>query len=154
MDFLYSNLKTIGVTAVLLIAFLIAGFLIGSLPARSTIGGLETKISRLEQRNAVLEQSLKIAELRGAAGLMSYRVKQNDYAAAAELSTGFFNGVREAMSNASNAALRENLEAMLNQRDEITAALAREDPEVSETLAELYGDFFQIQSEDYDVEKE
>jgi hypothetical protein len=36
-----------------------------------TARGLETRISRLEQRNAVLEQSLKVAELGGAAAELS-----------------------------------------------------------------------------------
>ena len=144
MDFLYSNLKTLGVTAVILIAVLIVGVLIGSLPARSNIDGLETKISRLEQRNAVLEQSLKIAELRGAAGLMSYRVDQNNYAAAAELSTGFFNGVREMINRTNDETVRQNLQAMLRQRDEIAAGLAESDPTTKQKLAQIYADFFQI----------
>jgi hypothetical protein len=71
MGFSYFDTKNLGIITVILIAVLIGGFLIGYLPARSTIGTLKTQNSRLEQRNAVLEQSLKIAELRGAVGLMA-----------------------------------------------------------------------------------
>lgn len=142
---LFSDLKRVAVVSVTLIAaVVVAIILIGSLPSRSNIDGLETRISRLEQRNAVLEQSLKIAELRGAAGLMSYRANQNDYGAAAELSTGFFNGVREMISAAEDQTVRQNLQAMLQQRDEITAGLARSDPAITEKLAQIYADFFQI----------
>lgn len=145
MGFLISSIRRVAVISVVLIAaVVVAVILIGSLPSRSTIEGLETRISRLEQRNAVLEQSLKIAELRGAAGLMSYRVDQNDYDAAAELSTGFFNGVREMVSETEDHAVRQNLQAMLQQRDEITAGLAQSDPATKEKLAQIYADFFQI----------
>jgi phage shock protein A len=145
MGFLISGIRRVAVISVILIAaVVVAVILIASLPSWSTIEGLETRISRLEQRNAVLEQSLKIAELRGAAGLMSYRVNQNDYGAAAELSTGFFNGVREMVSETEDQAVRQNLQAMLQQRDEITAGLAQSDPATKEKLAQIYADFFQI----------
>lgn len=118
--------------------------MIGYLPARSTIDGLETQNFRLEQKNAVLDQSLKIAALRGAVGLMSYRANQNNYGAAAELSTGFFDGLRAIIDDTKDENLRRNLQAMLQQRDEITAGLAQSDPATKQQLAQLYADFFQV----------
>jgi hypothetical protein len=139
--------KTAVILGVAFAGVLIAGFSIGYLPARWTIDRLEAQISRLKQRNGTLEQSLRIAELRGAAGLMSYRVNQNNYGAAAELSTGFFNGLRQAMDKTKDETVRQNLQAMLRQRDEITVGLARADPAVKEKLAQMYADFFQIRAE-------
>jgi len=144
MGFSYFDTKNLGIITVILIAVLIGGFLIGYLPARSTIGTLKTQNSRLEQRNAVLEQSLKIAELRGAVGLMSYRVDQNNYGAAAELSTGFFNGLRGMINTTKDERVRQNLQAMLQQRDEVTIGLAQSDPATKPKLAQIYADFFQI----------
>jgi len=144
MVFSSLNTKNVGFIAVILLAVLIGGFLIGYLPARSTIEGLKTQNSRLEQRNAVLEQSLKITELRGAVGLMSYRVNQNNYSAAAELSTGFFNGLRGMINDTKDETVRRNLQAMLQQRDEITIGLAQSDPATKQKLAQIYGDFFQV----------
>ena len=144
MVFSSLNTKNVGFIAVTLLAVLIGGFLIGYLPARSTIEGLKTQNSRLEQRNAVLEQSLKITELRGAVGLMSYRVNQNNYSAAAELSTGFFNGLRGMINDTKDETVRRNLQAMLQQRDEITIGLAQSDPATKQQLAQIYGDFFQV----------
>jgi hypothetical protein len=54
-----------------------AGFLIGYLPSHSIVRQVQEQTKRLEQRDAILEQSLRITELRGAAGLMRYRVNQN-----------------------------------------------------------------------------
>ena len=144
MVFSSLNTKNVGFIAVTLFAVLIGGFLLGYLPARSTIEGLKTQNSRLEQRNAVLEQSLKITELRGAVGLMSYRVNQNNYGAAAELSTGFFNGLRGMINDTKDETVRRNLQAMLQQRDEITIGLAQSDPATKQQLAQIYGDFFQV----------
>jgi len=144
MVFSSLNTKNVGFIAVILLAVFIGGFLIGYLPARSTIEGLKTQNSRLEQRNAVLEQSLKITELRGAVGLMSYRVNQNNYSAAAELSTGFFNGLRGMINDTKDETVRRNLQAMLQQRDEITIGLAQSDPATKQKLAQIYGDFFQV----------
>jgi len=148
MGFSNFDPKNVGIIAVILIAVLIGGFLIGYLPARSTIDGLETQNSRLEQRNAVLDQSLKIAGLRGAAGLMSYRVNQNNYSAAAELSSGFFNGLRGMINTTKDERVRQNLQAMLQQRDEITIGLAQSDPATKPKLAQIYADFFKIRAAD------
>lgn len=129
-----------------MIGALLAAFLLGYLPAQSTIARLEAETVKLKQGNQVLERSLRIAELRGAAGLMSHRIRQNDYSAAAELSTGFFNGLREALQETSDEQVRKNLETMLLQRDEITIALAQKDPAVQEKLEQMYADFFQIRA--------
>jgi hypothetical protein len=93
-----------------------------------------------------LEETLRIAGLRGAAGLMSYRVNQSNYGAAAKLSTGFFNGLRQTIDNTKDERLRENLRAMLLERDEIAVGLAQADSAVKEKLGQIYADFFQIAS--------
>jgi len=60
-----------------LVGVFTAGFLIGYLPSHSIVRQVQEQTKRLEQRDAILEQSLRITELRGAAGLMRYRVNQN-----------------------------------------------------------------------------
>ena len=48
------------------------------------------------------------------------------------------------VSETEDQAVRQNLQAMLQQRDEITAGLAQSDPATKEKLAQIYADFFQI----------
>jgi hypothetical protein len=132
------------ISGVAVISFFIAGFLIGFFPAHSRVDRLQTENAELRRQNANLQQSLRIAELRGVAGLMNHRVGQNNYGAAAKLSTGFFNGLRQAIATSSDEALRDNLRAMLQQRDEITVSLAQADPAVKQKLEQIYADFFQM----------
>lgn len=141
---LYANAKHYGIIALVLVGVFIAGFLMGYLPLRSELEQLQAQNAKIEEQNASWAQSLKITNLRGAAGLMSYRISHNNYGAVAELSTGFFNGLREAIQNTTDETLRQNLQALLQQRDEIIAGLAQADPAVKETLAQIYVDFFQI----------
>jgi hypothetical protein len=142
----FSNLrpKTVAIITGALIGVFIAGFLIGYLPQRRTIESLQEQIAGMEQQSAALQQSLKLAELRGAAGLMSYRANRENYGEAAKLSTGFFNGVREMIDEVENEAARRNLQSILERRDEVTAALAQADPSVKDALATIYADFFQL----------
>ena len=138
-------------------ALFVGGFLLGYLPAHSQILELEPENAQLRQQDeafsrqiAELQQTihklqgdLKVAELRGTAGLMSYRASQNNFGAAAELSTGFFNGVSEALATVEDQALKENLQKILDQRDVVTTALAQANPVVKERLAEIYAEFMQ-----------
>ena len=135
----------------------VGGFLLGFLPAHSNVVSLETQNQQFRQQNIALNREtvqfqqtiqklqsiLKIADLRGTAGLMSYRANQNNFGAAAELSTGFFNGVQDAIGVTENPALKENLQKILDQRDIVTSALAQANPVVKERLAEIYAEFLQ-----------
>ena len=138
-------------------ALFVGGFLLGYLPVHSEIARLETQnaqlrqneatfsrqTSELQQKNQKLQADLKVAELRGTAGLMSYRASQNNFGAAAELSTSFFNGVSDAIGATEDQALKENLQKILDQRDVVTAALAQANPIVKERLAQIYAEFLE-----------
>ena len=138
-------------------AVFVGGFLLGYLPTHSQILDLETQNAQLRQQDGAfsrqiaelqqtihkLEGDLKLAELRGTAGLMSYRASQNNFGAAAELSTGFFDGVSAAVASVNDEAMKENLQKILDQRDVVTTALAQANPIVKERLAEIYAGFLQ-----------
>lgn len=139
-----------------LAALFVIGFLLGFLPARADRTELAARVTRLQNENArlnprvgelqqtiaKLQANLKIAELRGTAGLMSQRANHNNFGAAAELSSRFFDGIRETLAATQEPALRDNLEKILQQRDTVTSALAQANPAVKEQLAKIYSDFF------------
>jgi len=138
-------------------ALFVGAFLLGFLPGRSNVVSLETQNQQLRQQNNVLNRqvvefqqtiqklqaNLKVADLRGPAGLMSYRASQNNFGAAAELSPGFFNGVQDAIGVTEDRALKQNLQKILAQRDLVISALAQANPAVKERLAEIYAEFLQ-----------
>ena len=141
----------------LLGAAFIAGFLVGFLPMQANQAVLESQNARLQQQKESLDPrvpelertvqklraDLKLEQLRGTAGLMSYRANRNNFGAAAELSTGFFNGVKDAIAGAEDPTLRDALAKVLAQRDNVTAALAQANPAVKDQLAEIYANLFE-----------
>jgi hypothetical protein len=126
------------------VLFFVAGFLIGFVPGHRRAEQLRAANELLQRTNRTLQQSLRIAELRGALGLMQHRVTQNKFGGAAEIASGFFNGVRQALNSAEETVLRDNLRTMLLQRDEITKGLAQADPGVKQRIERLYAQFFNI----------
>jgi|GEM_PF-1759045 len=144
------------ITLVLAAAF-IAGFLLGFLPIHSQKADLEAqntrlhqqteslnpKVAELERTNEKLRADLRLARLQGTAGLMSYRANRNNFGAAAELSSGFFDEVRETIAGTHDPALRDTLAKVLAQRDSVTTALAQANPAVKDQLAEIYAHLFE-----------
>jgi hypothetical protein len=130
-------------TFVVLVVF-IAGFLIGFVPSQAALEQLRADNQQLKRSSSTLQSSLRLAELRGAAGLMQQRVNENNFGAAGEIATGFFNGLRQAVHATGDAGLRKSLQEILLQRDKITTGLAQADPAVKEEIEQLYGRFFHI----------
>lgn len=69
--------------------------------------------------------------------------ENKNYADASALSTKFFDGVRHEVDSAPSSSLKSALESVLNQRDAVTAALAKADPKASDLLSQLLVDFNQ-----------
>jgi hypothetical protein len=127
-----SKLKKVGIGAGVLVMVFLLGYVPSCVDARS-----------VREENARLSQKLKLAELRGQLGMMSYEANRNNYANSAQLSTDFFNGLREAVSSINDEAMKKKLEALLTRRDEITVNLAEPNPAVKDKLAQMYAEFYQ-----------
>ena len=80
---LCANAKNDGIIAFVLVGVFIAGFLLRYLSLRSELEQIQAQNAKIEEQNASWTQRLRIANLRGVAGLMSYRVSHNNYGAAA-----------------------------------------------------------------------
>ena len=116
---------------VLIIAFLL-GYVPSSISSRST-----------QQQNAELEHKLTVADLGNQLAMASYEANRNNYANATEFSKRFFNGLPEIITESKDQALRQKLQAMLLQKDEITSNPAQVDQTVKEKLALMYAEYFQ-----------
>lgn len=127
------NATKLALAAAALIAFFLLGYIPASMSARTA-----------QERNSQLEYDLRLADLRGQLGMASYETNQNNYASAAQRSTGLFNGLREAIDHTTDQTLKQDLEQILARRDEITANLAAANPAVKDKLAQAYVDLFQI----------
>jgi hypothetical protein len=76
--------------------------------------------------------------------MTSYEANRNNFASAAEMSTDFFNGLKETIDTTADAALKQKLQPISARRDEITTNLAQADPSVKEKLAQMYADLFLV----------
>lgn len=132
-DPLPANLKKF----VLAAAILIVVFLLGYIPSCVSARGAREESARIEQR-------LKLSEMLSKLGMAGYEVNRNNYASAAQMSTEFFNSLKELIDITTDDALKQKLQALSVRRDEITTNLAQADPAVKEKLAQMYADFFQL----------
>ncbi|HZN11015.1 MAG TPA: hypothetical protein VFC61_05020 [Blastocatellia bacterium] len=114
-------------------AALLAAFLLGYVP-----GALEARAARR------LEPRLQLAQSLGQLGMVSYEANRNNFANAAQVSTGFFEDLRGLAGRTEDAKLTAQLQALLARRDEVTTNLAQADPAVKEKVAQMYADLYQI----------
>jgi predicted negative regulator of RcsB-dependent stress response len=68
----------------------------------------------------------------------------NNYGQAAALSTKFFDDLRVAIARTTQPDLQSALESIQNQRDAVTAGLAKADPKVHDLLVQLLDNFRKI----------
>lgn len=141
---LYSNSKNFLLAAGVLIAVFVTGYLVGYLPSRMSASKVTEQNSQLQQNLALTEKRLRLAELRGQMGIMSYEANRNNYAEASKFSTEFFNGLRETLNDTNDEALKQKLSAIVARRDEITTNMAQADSSVKEKLAQMFADLFKM----------
>jgi hypothetical protein len=141
---LYSNSKNFLLAAGGLIAVFVTGYLVGYLPSRMSASKVTEQNSQLQQNLALTEKRLRLAELRGQMGIMSYEANRNNYAEASKFSTEFFNGLRETLNDTNDEVLKQKLSAIVARRDEITTNMAQADSSVKEKLAQMFADLFKM----------
>jgi uncharacterized membrane-anchored protein YhcB (DUF1043 family) len=141
---LYSNSKNFLLAAGVLIAVFVTGYLVGYLPSRMSASKVTEQNSQLQQNLALTEKRLRLAELRGQMGIMSYEANRNNYAEASKFSTEFFNGLRETLNDTNDELLKQKLSAIVARRDEITTNMAQADSSVKEKLAQMFADLFKM----------
>lgn len=141
---LYSNSKNFLLAAGVLIAVFVTGYLVGYLPSRMSASKVTEQNSQLQQNLALTEKRLRLAELRGQMGIMSYEANRNNYAEASKFSTEFFNGLRETLNDTNDEVLKQKLSAIVARRDEITTNMAQADSSVKEKLAQMFADLFKM----------
>lgn len=130
-----SALKKTIFTLILLAAVFLLGYVPSWWKARSA-----------ETQRTLLENQLNLARLHSLLGMMSFEANRNNYHNAAEFSNRFFDGLKNAIDGSGDAELKEKLQAISANRDNITAYLAKADPAVKDMLAQMYADFYAIAS--------
>ena len=110
---------------------LVVVFLAGFVPQYAKVNRLEAELRQAQMGNTS-------AELRDLAGLAYIQASQRNYGIAAETASRFFNRVREAANQTSDANARKAYEDLLVSRDKIAAQLAKGDAGVMGDLQDLF----------------
>ena len=122
---------------IFMLILLAAVFLLGYVPSW-------WKARSAETQRALLEDRLNLARLHSLLGMMSFEANRNNYHNAAEFSNRFFDSLKSVIDGTGDTELKEKLQSVGANRDNITAYLAKADPAVKDILAQMYADFYQI----------
>ena len=128
------TMRTRGFIAIAVVAAVAAAYVVGYSPEHRARVAAEEEADALRARLDTAERQVRAGELLGQAlTLKEVAIRQN-YGQALELSSSFFNAVRIEEARSSGGQLGGTLTEILAMRDAVTAALAKADPTVSDTL--------------------
>ncbi len=123
--------------AAVAVAALIAAYLVGYWPERQRRVALDRDVGTLREDVAELQGRLRAAQLLGELLHVSDAAAAMNYGRAQDLSSTFFNQARDEVTHGRDGGMRAELQAIAQQRDTVTAMLARGDPRVVEMLRQL-----------------
>jgi type II secretory pathway pseudopilin PulG len=112
-------------------------FLFGYLPQRTRRATAEAQSALLQERLTAAEARVRAGELLGQVLTVKEVAMRQNYGLASERSSAFFDAVRTEVPITPHSALRDAMNEVLAQRDIVTAALAKGEPSVVETLHDI-----------------
>ena len=123
-----------GLLVIAAAAVLAGAYLTGYWPERRVRIASQTEVGALETRLATAEARIRVGEILGRALTLKEVVMRQNYGQGLELSSPFFDAVRVETARPASSELTDGLNEVLAMRDGVTAALAKADPQVVETL--------------------
>jgi hypothetical protein len=129
-----TEMRTKAVIGIAAAAVFAGGYLIGYWPERRVRIAAEAETVALQSRLVTAEARLRVGALLGQALTLKEVAMRHDYGQALQLSSSFFNAVRDEPARSVSGELSNLLNEVLTMRDAVTAALAKADPSVVETL--------------------
>jgi hypothetical protein len=130
-------MRRAGLIAVAAVVLLGAAYLAGYLPERSRRIAAAEQAASLQAAFAGAESRVRVAALLGQAITLKEVAMRQNYGQALELSPRFFDAVRAEALQSADASLRSGLEEISARRDALTAALAKTEPAVVDTLHQI-----------------
>ncbi len=126
------------VTALIL---LVAAYLAGFLPTYLENRSLTNQVLTLKGQLDNSRESLGVTSLQNDLAQILIDAEQHNFGVARDRSTRFFDQLRQTIPNLHDEKLRQQLSAVLEHRDEITADLTAVNPESSTKLRKLFAEF-------------
>ncbi|MBI3932087.1 MAG: hypothetical protein HY317_01605 [Acidobacteria bacterium] len=107
---------------------------VGYWPQRQGRAGVEERLARTEADLATAQARVRLAAILGQLLTLSDVVEAKNYGTAQEMSSRFFDAVRQESERTPEAAFKATLESILQMRDPVTAGLTRGDAATLELL--------------------
>jgi hypothetical protein len=117
-----------------LVIVLAAAYLAGFWPERTRRIALEGEVAALQQRLAQADAQVRLGKVLGELLQVIETIEAMNYGDAQSLSSRFFEAARTEAGRTTDATIRSVLQAILQNRDAVTAALARGDATVVTTF--------------------
>jgi len=124
----------------LVIAILVllgAAYLAGYWPQHKQLRAAEQSSAQAQEQLASVQAVARVCRLENDLLALIGQTENQNYGEARNLSNVFFDDVRKEADRPQNAAFKSDLEAILAQRDAITAGLARTDSATTTTLRQV-----------------
>lgn len=119
------------------VVVLLGVYFAGLLPERNRRAEAENRASAMQTERDVARSRLQSAKLLGDVLALEETVRNRNYGTAEQLTSRFFDAVRDELAQTGDATVRATLTTIETKRDAVTAALARTDPSATDILHEI-----------------
>jgi hypothetical protein len=126
--------KRVLIGAAVVLIVILGAYLAGYWPERARRIALETEVTTLRGQLNEAEARVRMAQLLGELVNIVEATSAQNYGQAQGLASKFFDGARTEASRTPVPSFKAALERILQNRDQVTAALTRADPAVMEIL--------------------
>ena len=131
-------MKTFAFVAGALLVGALAGYTPMYLNLRDARAQAEAAEQQLMMERDQARQGLAVSNLHSRLGILLTQVRAADFAGARQTSTKLYDGVNAAIEASSDADDERRLRTIAATRDQVTAALALNDPGIEETIWRLF----------------
>jgi len=114
-----------------------AAYVAGYWPQHKRVLAAEETSAQAQQQLANVQAVARVCRLENDLLVLLGQTENQNYGEARNLSNVFFDDVRKEADRPQNAAFKSDLEAILAQRDAVTAGLARTDSATTTTLRQI-----------------
>lgn len=121
---------------------LILGALAAAAPLYLQLRDMEqtttAEIERLQGELGAARSGLAISSVHSRLGLLASAVRSGDFAAAGQMSSLVYDDAARIAAEIEDADTQRRLRTFVDSRDEVTAALATQDPQIADRLDQLF----------------
>jgi type II secretory pathway pseudopilin PulG len=137
-------MKRAGIILIVGILLIGAAYVAGFWPQYQKARQAQRQLAGVTDELNQAQSKLRLCRLQNRLLALIGKASSNNFGQASPLSTEFFNQVREEASRRSEPQIKAALESILQQRDVVTADLAKGDPASVSVLNRLEGTMFTL----------